>query len=99
MPVGNELEELLQAATQDFVSDPRNVRVDHQRQQIILATIFKWYESDFTNDVRQRGLPVRRGAVDYLLVTAPRPLRDELGAADGYEVVFEDYDWSLNSQH
>jgi hypothetical protein len=99
LPVGDELEQLLVSATIDFVNDPRNVHVNHEKQQIILSTIFKWYRNDFLNDLRRRGRPVERGVVDYIAETATAELRADIEAAAGYELVFEDYDWAINSQH
>lgn len=98
LPTGDELEILLREATIEFVSDRRNVRVDQENRQVILSTIFKWYRSDFVNDLRRRGAPSTRGVVDYILDVSPTDLRAGLLAADGFEVVFEDYDWSLNKR-
>ena len=87
---------MLREATIEFVSDSRNVRIDQVNRQVILSTIFKWYRSDFVNDLRRRGLRVDRGVLDYILDVSPEDLRARLLAADGFEIVFEDYDWSLN---
>jgi len=99
LPVGDELEQLLASATIEFVNDPRNVQVNHEKQQIILSTIFKWYRNDFLNDLRRRGRPVERGVVEYIVDGATAELRADIDAAAGYELVFEDYDWAINSQH
>jgi len=96
LPTGDELEEMLVSSTTDFVNDPRNVRVDHDKKSIVLSTIFKWYRNDFTNDLRRRGLSTERGVVDYVADAGSSILRQELDGAADYEVVFEDYDWSLN---
>ncbi|MFQ6004456.1 MAG: DUF547 domain-containing protein [Woeseia sp.] len=95
---GDALEPLLQKAAADFVSDSRNVSIDHDRKEVVLSAIFKWFRSDFINDLRRRGLPADRGLVDYIASVAPPDLRDELLATDGYEVVFSDYDWAVNQQ-
>ena len=96
LPTGDALDELLTAAATDFVNDPRNVSVDHGNKQVVLSTIFKWFRKDFLNDLAKRGLPSERGLVDYVSSEASETLRAELDAASGYEVVFRDYDWSLN---
>jgi len=98
LPTGDELEDLLREATVEFVSDGRNVRIDQENRQIILSTIFKWYRSDFVNDLRRRGVPSARGVVDYILDVSPTDLRAGLLVADGFDVVFQDYDWSLNER-
>ncbi|MGI9204882.1 MAG: DUF547 domain-containing protein [Woeseiaceae bacterium] len=98
LPTGGALEVLLREATIEFVSDQRNVYVDQENGRIVLSTIFKWYRNDFVNDLRRRGLPSDRGVVDYVIDVSPADARAELLAADGFEVVFEDYDWSLNAR-
>lgn len=96
LPTGSKLEALLSESALDFVSDSQNVSIDHASRQVILSTIFKWFRKDFVNDLRRRGLPTKRGLLDYIASIAPESLRDELDAASGYEVVFRNYDWTLN---
>jgi len=96
LPTGDALLESLEAATTEFVSDPKNVSVDHENRQILLSRIFKWYRKDFLNDLAMRGRSSDRGLVDYVISVASDPLRAELDAANGYELVFPEYDWSLN---
>ena len=96
LPDGSELEALLQQAAIDFVGDERNVRVDHVNKQIILSEIFKWYEKDFVNDLRYRGLPTENGLVGYVAGMATGSKRDQLLGSVDYDVVFDDYDWSVN---
>jgi len=97
LPTGEALLELLSSATVEFVSDPKNVAVDHANRQIVLSTIFKWFRKDFLNDLARRGRPAERGVVDYVASVAPDAVRAELDSARGYDVVFRDYDWSLNN--
>jgi len=97
LPTGEALQELLATAATDFVGDSRNVSVDHAKEQIVLSSIFKWFRKDFLNDLARLGRPAERGVVDYVASIAPDSLRAELNSALGYEVVFSDYDWSLNS--
>ena len=96
LPDGDELEPLLQQAAVDFVNDERNVRLDHDSKQIFLSEIFKWFEKDFISDLRKRGLPAEHGVVDYLASIAPEPKRSSLLEAVDYDIVFNDYDWSVN---
>jgi len=98
LPTGDDLEVLLSIATLDFVSDPRNVRVDHERRQVLLSSIFKWYRNDFVNDLRRRGLLTATGVLGYIREAGSMELQAELAAAEGYDVVFNDYDWAINSQ-
>lgn len=96
LPTGEDLQQLLETATTDFVSDQKNVSIDHANKQIVLSTIFKWFRRDFINDLRKRGIPDEHGLADYVASVAPEPLRAELRSAQGYDIVFSDYDWSLN---
>lgn len=97
LPEGEQLEELLQVATTDFVADPRNVFVDHENKRVVVSTIFKWFRKDFVNDLKRRGVPSQHGVIDYIANVAPPNVQAELNYAAEYELVFEDFDWALNS--
>jgi len=99
LPTGDELEQLLQDSTVEFVSDPGNVRVDHERKQVVVSTIFKWFRNDFVNDLRRRGIPVDNGVLDYIADVAPKSLQADLEAAVDYDIEYADYDWAINTQH
>jgi len=96
LPTGDALDALLTTAAKDFVNDPGNVAVDHDNRQVALSTIFKWFRKDFLNDLAKRGLPSERGLIDYVSSEASPSLRAELDNTRGYDIVFMDYDWSLN---
>jgi hypothetical protein len=98
LPIGDELEHLLQSSTIDFVSDPGNVRVDHERQTVVISTIFKWFRNDFVNDLRRRGMPAENGVIDYIASVAPRTLRADLETAINYDIEYAEYDWAINTQ-
>jgi hypothetical protein len=98
LPVGEELEALLEASTHDFINNGRNVRVDHDGRRIILNTIFRWYRKDFVNDLRRRGTSGERGVLEYVIAEAGPEMSRELARARDYDIVFEDYDWAINAQ-
>lgn len=98
LPTGEELEILLQEATVAFVSDPKNVRVDHEERQIVLSAIFDMYRSDFIKELTRRGLPSDSGVVDYVASVAPESLQAELTIAAAYKVTFADYDWAISKK-
>ncbi|NOR67261.1 MAG: DUF547 domain-containing protein [Woeseiaceae bacterium] len=98
LPSGTELESYLQQAAVDFVSDQQNVSIDHDKKEIVLSAIFKWFRKDFINDLRRRGLSFDRGLIDYVASVAPASLREELLGTINYEIVYIDYDWAVN-QH
>lgn len=96
LPTGDALEPYLIKATQEFISDPHNVNIDHQAKKLYLSRIFDWYQSDFINDLHRRGLPSANGIVDYLIDTAPESLQTSLHKAIAYKVDYVDYDWHIN---
>ena len=98
LPTGDDLEQLLQKATLAFVSDPRNVHIDHDRALINLSAIFEMYRGDFTRDLTRRGLPSDRGVIDYVTSVAPDTLQAELQRAIEYEVNFKAYVWAIAGQ-
>ena len=72
------------------------MRIDHANKQIVLSDIFKWFKNDFINDLRNRGLPSERGLIAYIASIAPEPLRLEIERSAEYNIVFHEYDWSIN---
>ncbi len=95
LPKGPELETYLADAAGRFVSDPSNVRVDPEARKVYLSAIFDWYADDFLNDLRRRGKPAP-DLIAYVRDVAPPALQAQLEGAQEYEVVFLDYDWSVN---
>lgn len=95
LPTGDELEALLSTATRDFISDPRNVHIDHEKETVELSTIFKWYRKDFVNEVRRLGLPADNGVLDYIAHAVPA-MRSDVERAAAYKRNFRDYNWDLN---
>lgn len=93
----NRLEAQLDEAARLFVSEPRNVRIDHDARTVHLSAIFDWYESDFVEWPADR-LPDSPTLLDYVSLHAAQPLRDQLRRAADYDIEFNRYDWSLNDQ-
>jgi hypothetical protein len=96
LPTGDALEPYLNQVTQEFLSDPHNVHVDHAKRQLLLSRIFKWYQADFINDLHRRGVPAQNGIVDYLIDAAPARLQAELRQAIPYTIEYVAYDWNIN---
>ena len=97
LPTGEALEGFLATAATEFASDPGNISVDHEARKVVLSRIFKWYRSDFENALRLAGKAGEEGLIAYAESIAPAPLAAELADASNYEVVFNEYDWALNS--
>ncbi len=98
LPAGDELLPFLERSTNEFLSDPKHVEIDHDRRRIRLSAIFKMYKSDFTDDLRAQGLPSDRGPVAWVEAAAPDGVREELVRARDYVVDYKDFDWAINSQ-
>ncbi len=98
LPTGEELEQMLQEATVTFISDSQNVRVDHDKKEIVLSAIFEMYRSDFIRELTRRGLSSESGVLDYVASVAPDALKAELNRAVDYEVSFADYDWAISKK-
>lgn len=97
LPTGDALELLLADAAREFVSDRRNVQIEHDDAVVWLSAIFKMYESDFVNHLRAGGRPAEDGPLAYVASVAPENLRADLDRARDYEVRFRDFDWSVNA--
>jgi len=98
LPVGDDLEQLLELAAGDFINSPQNVTVDHDSNVVYLSRIFKWYKSDFVDDVRLGGKPVENGLLSYVSQYAAGDLSNDIAEARHYDIVFRDYNWDLNSK-
>jgi hypothetical protein len=98
LPVGEDLDQLLELAAGDFINSPENVTVDHDSNVVYLSRIFKWYKSDFVDHVRLGGKPVENGLLSYVSQYAVGDLSKDIAEARRYEIVFRDYDWDLNSK-
>ena len=77
----------LNQAAMDFINDENNVRVDNET--LFLSRIFKWYKSDFGNDIHQ-----------YLMQFAIPSLKEMLSSAKQreYPIEYIKYNWDLNDK-
>lgn len=88
---GDGLDEELDRKAAAFIQDSNNVRIDHEKKEIRLSRIFKWYRKDFT--AATESLPT------YVLHYLPGISRDEKETLiSRYRVRFNSYNWGLNSQ-
>ena len=79
------LDAQLDGATRAFINDNANTRLNGNR--LVVSRIFKWYKDDFESDIP-----------GYILKYASGPLKQALkNQKDSVDVVFMDYDWSLNT--
>lgn len=95
----DNLENELEQEARKFLSQSRNLRVDHETQTIYLSEIFDWYRNDFVSWFRQRSSNQTAGLLDYIaLYVEAEDADDLLKAAETYTVSFIPYDWTLNDQ-
>ena len=96
---GHRLDDQLQAETLKFLSQDRNVRIDHENETIWLSSIFNWYESDFKDPSGQNQQNDGSPLISYILNHSPPDKADELKeVADKYSIEFIPYDWLLNNR-
>lgn len=96
LPTGKALDDLLQAATVEFIADDGNVFIDHAGKKIILNEIFRWFRNDFINDLRLRGISPDGGLIAWITLAASGEKRASLERAADYELAFDQYDWAIN---
>ena len=97
---GAHLDSHLDAARERFMRELRQVRVDREQSVIYLSKILDWFGTDFTTwspaataspDGREMSI------IDYLILHLPDDAAGYLRTHPGVEIVFVDYDWSLNA--
>lgn len=92
--VPDRVEEQLDREAREFVAEERNVRVVAAERKVYLSKIFDWYSEDFVNYEHGHGAP-SGNQLTYI---------NRYRAADAqvptdYEMVFNEYDWTVNAQH
>ena len=90
------LDDQLDAVTRAFCSSPPHVRVDDEAKEIQLSAIFEWYRTDFEEHARRLGRTAT--IVDFVVAFAAPEVAaaGERARREGFEVVFQPYDWALN---
>jgi len=89
--VGDELAATLRGATEQFLANEWNCRVDHDARRIFISRLFKMYAEDFAGDAGTTR-DYRAGVLRFVAQHIDAPLAQ---IAD-YEVVYNTYDWGLN---
>jgi hypothetical protein len=90
---GDRLEQQLDDAMREFVSEERNCRIDLPRRTVYLSKIFDWFEDDFVDFERRQGTPAPT-VVDYV----NRYRAPDQRIPPGLRVRFLDYDKRINRQ-
>jgi len=81
----DKLEKQLDAAARTFISENRNVRIDRDKREVWLSSIFKFYTEDFL-------------AHEPSLIAYVNRYRAEDKIPTDFLVRFEDYDWTVNAR-
>ena len=99
---GDDLDARLDAARDRFLAGPY-VRIDRDESTVYVTKIMEWFGGDFTSwltesaegAVRDPGKP---SITDYLVLYLPDDDAAYLRGHPQVKVVFEEYDWALNSR-
>ncbi|MDY7092584.1 MAG: DUF547 domain-containing protein [Acidobacteriota bacterium] len=91
--LGAELDQQLDTAMTEFVTDPRHVRVDVKARTVAFSQIFDWFREDFLSYERGQG-----SEEPNLLTYVNRYRPDGQKIPADFRVEFLDYDKSLNAQ-
>ena len=92
----DELDDQLNAVMRDMVRNPMHVQINRETKVVSLSAIFNWFATDFTSYVQAN----RTGetVLDYVSLFLPADDTLYLQNHPDLQIVFLDYDWSLNSQ-
>lgn len=89
--VGEDLASTLRVATEQFLANEWNCRVDHAARRVAVSRIFKMYADDFAG-AAGTSEAYRLGVLRFVAQHRGLPLAD----IEDYEVVYNTYDWGLN---
>lgn len=92
----DKLDEQLNAVMRDMIHNPIHVQINRKTKVVSLSAIFDWFSSDFTSYVQAR--EAGETVLDYLSLFLPKNDILYLQNHPDLQIVFLDYDWSLNSQ-
>lgn len=92
--VGEDLRSTLRTATEQFLANEWNCRVDHAARRIFVSRIFKMYAEDFAG-TQGTTHDYRLGVLRFVAQHTGLPLE----RIEDYEVVYNTYDWGLNDSN
>ncbi|KAG6757552.1 hypothetical protein POTOM_037868 [Populus tomentosa] len=88
-PQGIEAE--LRCATREFFQS-NGIKVDLEKRTVYLTRIIKWFSGDFGQEKE-----IMRWIINYLDATKAGLLTHLLGDGGPVNIVYQDYDWSINA--
>lgn len=92
----NKLDGQLNSVMQDMIRNPMHVQINRETGVVNLSAIFDWFSSDFTSYVKAR--EVGETVLDYVSLFLSKDDILYLQNHPDLQIVFLDYDWSLNNQ-
>lgn len=102
--IGKTLDAALEAQTDKFLLNPQNVEFDHKQKVVRVSKLFSWFPLDFLNAVGFKTVPFPPPKDDevvlrYIVSRSPKEVKERFKTDDdyrAYQVVYREYDWSLN---
>ena len=96
---GETLDSLLDLGARRFAADPLQVHLELQEGKLVLSQILNWYGEDFVRWFPTTpSAPAAPTLIDYLLLYLPQDQATLLRQHQGLEIVFSEYDWTLNDR-
>lgn len=94
-----QLERQLDRETKKFIRSKSNVRYNDRENSLYLSSIFKWFESDYTDWLEHRYPEKEASLTAYVLPYLDNETADLIRQnISTLKVKFLDYDWGLNDQ-
>ncbi len=92
----DKLDDQLNLVMRDMIRNPMHVQINRETKVVSLSAIFDWFASDFTSYVQAR--EAGETVLDYVALFLSKDDILYLQNHPDFQIVFLDYDWSLNSQ-
>ena len=86
-----KLDEQLEAAAKEFLSDPSRNELNKNKYTLYLSSIFKWYKEDFEKS-KKLG-PLNKFLLAHFPMTEDEKKQFSAGK---YDIKYLDYNWNLN---
>ena len=94
--IPDKLDDQLNSVMQDMIRNPMHVQINRETGVVNLSAIFDWFSSDFTSYVQAR--EAGETVLDYVSLFLSKYEISYLQNHPDLQIVFLDYDWSLNNQ-
>jgi hypothetical protein len=92
------LDSELARGAQKFLTEDRNLSINHKEQVVYLSEIMNWYQKDFLNWYQKRHPSQKATLLKAIAMHVSGSLAEELPKFYHYKVQFVPYDWRLNDQ-